>query len=78
MSRRKHISHERILELLIDSDNDGLSDIDVDDHEQPDDDDVVEQEETIYHDVTVLVEGQVIFYMSYQTDKDTATSILPC
>jgi hypothetical protein len=63
MSRRKIISNARILELLIDSDNDGLPDIEIDEVEQPDGDDVVEQEEIIYHDIDVLPE-EVIFYSS--------------
>jgi hypothetical protein len=65
MSRKKQLTSQGILELLIDSDSDGIPDIEIDEIDQSDDGNVSEHEEIIYHDVDVLVE-EVIF-MSRRT-----------
>jgi hypothetical protein len=64
MSRKRPLSKDKILELLIDTDNDELPDIEVDIPDPQDEDDVSEQEEIIYHDVDVLVEAEVTFFDS--------------
>jgi hypothetical protein len=75
MSRKQTISNQKILELLIDSENDGLCDIEIDDPDESENDEVTEQEEIIYHEEDVHLEEVLYFSILAEYKKGASKGI---